>query len=50
MQKDRLDNMKKWYGKTIDKGSRILDSDISFGLTENKINTYERNIMVKTLY
>ena len=29
--------MKKWYGETIWKVVQILNSDISFGLTEKKV-------------
>mgnify|MGYP001608777298 CR=1 FL=1 len=43
--------MKKWYGKTITKVVKMLDSDISGGLTENKIKymreTYGENIILK---
>ena len=51
MQKDRLGNMKQWYGKTMTRVVQILDSDISLGLTENKIKymreTYGENIILK---
>jgi Ca2+-transporting ATPase len=51
MQRDRLVNMKQWYGKTMTKVVQILDSDISLGLTENKIKymreTYGENIILK---
>ncbi|MGH4125870.1 MAG: cation-transporting P-type ATPase [Clostridium sp.] len=43
--------MKKWYGKTMTKVVKILDSDISLGLTENKIKhmreTYGENLILK---
>ena len=43
--------MKEWYGKTMTKVVEILDSDISLGLTENKIKnmreTYGDNIILK---
>lgn len=43
--------MMKWYGKTSVKVVEILNSDISFGLTEDKIKymreTYGENIILK---
>ena len=43
--------MKQWYGKTMMKVVEILDSDISLGLTENKIKymreTYGENTILK---
>ncbi len=43
--------MKQWYGKTMTKVVQILDSDISFGLTESKIKhmreTYGENVILK---
>ncbi|MBU3145536.1 cation-transporting P-type ATPase [Clostridium sp. CF012] len=43
--------MKQWYGKTMTKVVKILDSDISLGLTENKIKhmreTYGENLILK---
>lgn len=43
--------MKKWYGKTITEVVQMLDSDISWGLTENKIKymreIYGENIILK---
>lgn len=51
MQKDRLENMKQWYGKTMTKVVRILDSDINMGLTENKIvhmrETHGENLILR---
>ena len=49
--KDRLDNMKQWYGKSINKVVNTLDSDIRLGLTENKVKhmreNYGENIILK---
>ena len=43
--------MKQWYGKTMIRVVEILDSDISLGLTENKIKymreTYGENSILK---
>lgn len=43
--------MMKWYGKTSTKVVQVLNSDISLGLTENKIKhmreTYGENIILK---
>lgn len=51
MQRDRLGNMKEWYGKTMTRVVEILDSDINLGLNENKIKnmreTYGDNIILK---
>ena len=51
MQRNRLANMKQWYGKTMTKVVRILDSDINLGLTENKIvhmrETHGENLILK---
>jgi len=50
-KRDRLSNMKEWYGKTMTKVVEMLNSDISLGLTENKIKymreTYGENIILK---
>lgn len=43
--------MKQWYGKTMARVVQILESDISLGLTENKIKymreTYGENVILK---
>jgi len=50
-KRDWLENMKRWYGKTMIKVVEMLDSDVILGLTENKIKymreTYGKNIILK---